>query len=213
MMTDFLLKGGWYALVQAGHLINHAGLLYDADAYSTAAGVALLSREELAKSRKLFWLWKRANHGEQITREHVEDELAMNHVEKQRYGQAHFTFQIGAPIMEALNRGKEADPAEYEKAVQRANAIIKRGLKGAPDARHLQRLRAFYVDPAMNGQWIRPSDITRDDAEHAILEARNDYSLSRPGMPGRAKDMESLEAALKAWHDKPRLPKAEPPRG
>lgn len=64
------MKGGWLALEQAGRLVTDATVLYETGSYSTAAALALLSREELAKSRRLFEFWVRvARRGEDITRE------------------------------------------------------------------------------------------------------------------------------------------------
>lgn len=60
-IRDFLLKGGWFALEQAGYLGKDARMLFETGSFSTSVGLALLSREELAKSRKLFALWMRTN--------------------------------------------------------------------------------------------------------------------------------------------------------
>jgi len=47
-----LLHGAWYALEQAGQLVDSAVTLVDAGAFSTATGVAMLGREELGPVRK-----------------------------------------------------------------------------------------------------------------------------------------------------------------
>lgn len=208
---DFVLRGGWFALEQAGRLVGEATALFHAGSYSTAAGLALLSREELAKSRKLFALWVRANHGEQITQDAVADELDMSHVEKQRHGSSTFSISIDESTLELLNRGRDANPAAYDEVTRKLNAMVERLRKRAPDTRHQQRMRAFYVDPAENyDTWLRPSDMARSEAGDIIIDARNDYWQHRnPGMPGLTSDISALNAALADWHDKPPLPPVE----
>lgn len=208
---DFLLKGGWFALRQAGRLMNDAAVLFDAGSYSTAAGLALLSREELAKSRKLFALWMRAHRGEQVTRDQVVESIDMNHVEKQRHGASTFTIPVDESTLEILTRGREGDPEKYEEARRRMDAIFQRLIKRAADTRHRLRLRAFYVDAAQGeASWLRPDDIRRGEAEEIVVDAGNDYWQHRtPGMPGLASDINALNEALAAWVDKPPLPPAE----
>jgi len=46
----FLLEGSYYALIQCGRLLTSAVILYKASDYSTAAGLAALSHEELGRS-------------------------------------------------------------------------------------------------------------------------------------------------------------------
>jgi AbiV family abortive infection protein len=48
-----LLHGAWYALEQAGQLVDSAVTLVDAGTFSTATGVAMLGHEELGSYRIL----------------------------------------------------------------------------------------------------------------------------------------------------------------
>jgi AbiV family abortive infection protein len=210
--SDFLLRGGWYALEQAGRLVNEATVLFEAGSHSTAAGLALLSREELAKSRKLFALWMRAARGEQITRDQVIEDIDIGHIEKQRHGASTFYISVDAATRAILNtRGRDVTPKEYGEVIGKLNAGFKRLRKKAPTTRHQQRLRAFYVDPARDeNTWLRPSDLASSEAADILIHARNDYwQHRRPGMPARASDLAALNAALEAWQDKPELPPAE----
>ena len=52
--APFLLEGAWYAFEQSGRLLNDAVTLFDGGSHSTAAGIALLGREELGKGRILL---------------------------------------------------------------------------------------------------------------------------------------------------------------
>jgi AbiV family abortive infection protein len=208
---DSLLRGGWYALEQAGRLMKDAEVLFEAGSHSTAAGLALLSREELAKSRRLFALWMRTARGQQVTREQMIEDIDMDHVAKQRHGASSFTLSIDAATRAILDRGRDAAPAEFDDARRRLDARFDRLMKKAPNTRHQQRLRAFYVDPANDeNAWLRPSDLTRSEAQDILIDAGKDYwQHRRPGMPGRTSDIAALDAALAAWQDKPELPPAE----
>lgn len=206
---DFVLRGGWFALEQAGRLVTEATMLFHAGGYSTAAGLALLSREELAKSRKLFALWIKGHHGAQITLEDVENEIDMSHQEKQRHGASMFSIPVDEATLELLTRGRDTRPVEYEEARRRLNLMFERLRKRAPDTRTQQREQAFYVD-SKDGTWLRPSDMPMSAAEDILVDARNDYWQHRdPGRPALASDIESLHHALSAWQDKPQLPPAE----
>jgi AbiV family abortive infection protein len=174
--SDFLLRGGWYALEHAGRLVNEATVLFEAGSHSTAAGLALLSREELAKSRKLFALWMRAARGEQITRDQMLEDIDIGHVEKQRHGASTFSIPVDAVTLEVLKGERDVPLEEYDEVRRKLNAQFERLMKTAPTARHQQRLRAFYVDPSRDGDtWLRPSDLTRSEAEDILVHARNDY--------------------------------------
>jgi AbiV family abortive infection protein len=209
--SDFLLRGGWYSLEQAGRLMNEAAALFEAGSHSTAAGLALLSREELAKSRKLFALWMRAFRGEPITRDQVIEDLDIGHIEKQRHGASTFSIPVDAATLEVLKRERAVTPEEYDEVSRKLNARFERLMKTAPSTRHQQRLRAFYVDPATDGDiWLRPSELAISEAARILVDAGNDYWQHRhPGMPGRTSDIAALNAALAAWQDKPELPPAE----
>jgi AbiV family abortive infection protein len=208
---DFLLRGGWYALEQAGRLVNDATVLFETGSHSTAAGLALLSREELAKSRKLLALWMRAARGEQITRDQMVEDIDIGHIEKQRHGASSFCIPVDDATLQVIKRERDVTPEEDDEVRRKLRATFERLMKKAPTTRHQQRLRAFYVDPSKDGNiWLRPSDLARSDAADILVDARNDYWQHRhPGMPGRASDIAALNAALAAWQDKPELPPAK----
>jgi len=210
---DFLLKGAWFALEQAGRLINDARLLFEAGSHSSAAGLALLSREELAKSRELFSLWMRANRGETVTREDAIAQIErMSHAEKQRRGASSFSIQVDEPTLSVLLAGRAAAPEQYDEVSERLHLMIERLMKRGPSDRTDQRERAFYVDASPEkDNWRRPIDMPRDEAAHIIDEARQDYwqQHSAPGIPALGSDLERLHAALARWNDKPQLPPAD----
>jgi AbiV family abortive infection protein len=209
---DFILRGGWFALEQAGRLLTDAKALYRAGSYSGAVALALFSREEVAKSRKLFALWMRAARGENITFDQLVEEIDMPHVEKQKHGASMFSLRTDEATLDLLRSGRDVSPAEYDEVIRRSRFSFERLLKTAPHTRHKDRLRALYVDPAPDqATWSRPSDFTSREARDILTDAGNDYwqQHSSPGLPALASDMDKLNAALAAWTDKPTLPSAE----
>jgi HEPN superfamily AbiV-like protein len=53
LTADALLRGSLFALEQCGLLLNDAALLLEHQRWPSSAGVALLAREELGRSRIL----------------------------------------------------------------------------------------------------------------------------------------------------------------
>jgi len=188
---DFLLKGGWFALEQAGRLIRDAAVLMDAGSHSSAVALALLSREEVSKARTLFKLWMRATQGEAITSDiAVKHITKLKHFEKQRL--AATTFNVPADFRVPL--AGSAAALEYFDEV--AASRVKK------------REEALYVDASPQGNsWRRPADIGLDEAKDIIADARSDYwqQYGSPGIPGWATQLDQLKAALEQWHDKPPL--------
>lgn len=213
---DFLMKGGWFTLEQAGRLINDARVLFEVGSDSSAAGLALLSREELAKSRELFSLWMAANRGETVTREGAVSKVeSMGHDVKQRLGASMFNIPVDEATMRVLLAGRAAAPEEYDKVSEKLRLLIERLRRRAPSVRTEQRERAFYVDAApQNDSWLRPIDMPRGQIANILDEARQDYwqQRGRPGIPGISADLASLDAALARWPDKPQLPPVEFPK-
>jgi AbiV family abortive infection protein len=204
------MKGGWFTLEQAGRLLRDAKTLLELGSFSTAAGLALLSREELAKSRKLFQLWMKADRGEPVTRKQIAEALRMDHVEKQRHGASGFVMSIPEQHREALFSPDPDDP-DYQAATQSMNLAFERLRKRAPRDRTEQRERAFYVDPnARYDGWLRPGDLAEMQARAILRDANNDFWQYRnPGMPGRTHEIKALREALAMWADKPSLVEVE----
>lgn len=210
---NFLMRGGWFALEQAGRLVNDARRLFESGSYGTAAGLALLSREELAKSRELFSLWIKAIRGATITRTQAIAQVeGMSHTAKQRRGGGSFSIPVDETALRVLLAGRDAAPDKYDDIVRRQWLMFERMMKRAPSDRTEQRERAFYVDSSADrSRWLRPAEMTRGDAEQILEEARLDYWQQHrvPGIPGLDRDLQRLRTALERWNDKPELPPAD----
>src|SRR2546425_12912752 len=84
---DSLLHGAWYALCQSAYLLEDAVLLFGGGRSSTAAGLALLSREELGKFYLLLGLRKDTIESGKLPSVGSVKRSNSDHVTKQRWGQ------------------------------------------------------------------------------------------------------------------------------
>ena len=92
-----LFKGAYYALEQCGLLLRHSAILHKEQVASTAAGLALLAREELGKYRILLDLWRKAKDtGSCPSPEDIHHAIE-DHVEKQKQAQLSVTNRMQGP--------------------------------------------------------------------------------------------------------------------
>lgn len=210
---DTLLRGSWFALEQAGRLLRDAVMLEDGGAHSTAAGLALLAREELGRYAILRDLWARAPKGGAAPIVAEVRALCEDHVAKQRRGAFSSLMRAEgdsrlATLMRRLLKcpyhSPDAQVARGEvEAAQRAKD------KRTPEDRHTQRMRAFYVDLTESGAaWHRPTELDPAETRNWLYDAVNDYSVQRDRLttPGVREVAEpDLVSALDGWPDKPPL--------
>jgi AbiV family abortive infection protein len=201
---DFLAKGAFYALEQAGVLLGDAASLHKKGSYGTALALAELGREEVGRSRILQRLRKELASGRTLTVEEV-IEACSDHVVKQEQAQTSVTFQ--APSNQALGKAliakieRRPNTPEYEKATRVIDQAKKSKLKERPLGRHKERMEAIYVDPDASGTgWHRPCSTSKEKARDAIQDFLNDYA-------GALERMRRTEATLLATL--PELPPAE----
>ena len=215
-----LLRGLWFALEQAGLLLNHAVLLYDGGACPTAAGVALLAREELGRHAILQDLWAKAATGAPAPTRSQLRALCEDHVQKQRRGMFSSSLRgEGESAWARLLRSLHTLPYHSrEAAAVRDNVNLARLAKDkrTPDERHATRMRAFYVDLHDDAnEWSRPTDLDPVLARDTLYDAVNDYSVRRDNLttPGVREFVNAdLARALDAWGTKPSLPPPKWPR-
>jgi AbiV family abortive infection protein len=205
-----LLEGVVFSLVNCGRLLSDAMVLYDAGSEQTAAGLAMLAREELGKYRILLKLWRESvKSGARPTVGQIQA-ACEDHTEKQRMATLGWTItaEPGSAIDTAMRTfmNRDAPSAEREKAAQVLESAKKASMKRAPEDRHNTRMRAFYVDLDNSGQsWIRPQKITREEAKKLLNEAANDYAVQSDRMdPDRVRALdEKLADALEELKDRP----------
>jgi hypothetical protein len=69
----YLLEGFWYALEQCGRLLHDAIDLYELGRFGTAAGLAMLAREEMGKARILFKLSGEVEVGRALSQRELDE--------------------------------------------------------------------------------------------------------------------------------------------
>ena len=209
--TDVLLKGCWYAVEQCGRMLHHAAILHRAEAYSTAAAVALLGREELGAHKLLLKHWRSATKtGIEPDAENLSTALH-NHTLKQELSQILIRYaHAGGGFERVARRVFELDPAsqEYWDADKELNDLLRQMARGVPERRHILRLHALYVDIDPSGtRWVRPAEFSPAEATKCLLDAVNDYARVADNL--RLEILEHrcpfLAAALRGWPDKPPL--------
>jgi AbiV family abortive infection protein len=197
---DGLLKGAWYALEQAGILIDDAVTLYDKDDWSTAVGLALLGREELGKSRILRDLAKEAT-GRSVL---VSEVQAACNKHKAKQAKAILSHVFKPPRNSKLGRAivdQMEGPAWSPKATA-ARAVIDAEIKAEQDSlpteRHQRRLQAFYLDLQDSGEWVRPVAMDSQEARDLVEHAVNDYALPfhNLNIEGHAPEMTRVRKVL-----------------
>lgn len=178
-----LLEGAWYALAQAGRLLNSATTLYVANDWSTALAVAMFGREEVGRSRLLRDCAREVREGRTLTAHDVR-KRSDDHVEKQSASafSAVLRPRMDSALGKALVTLSQCDPSSKE--WQDANILVESATnakqKNQSQQRHESRCNALYVDlSAYATRWYRPTDISKDDAREGISQAVNDYGLER----------------------------------
>jgi len=215
---DALMKGSWFALVQAGHLLQDAVLLYHAGRYATAVGLAMFAREELGRYRLLRDWWHEAKTtGRSFDATEVRSRLD-DHVEKQRAAVLSLTYEeppdsVVGKLLIACIQNKIGSP-EYNAAREELEKVDKWRARRLPHERHEDRMKALYVDlDPQSGAWKRPGDsFSRDEARRRINDALNDYRVQFDPTNRRIHNAErrpGLNECMDSWTDKPELP--QPP--
>jgi AbiV family abortive infection protein len=204
LSSEYLMRGAWYALEQAGLLLHDAVTLFDAGRYSTAVGLAMLGREELGKSRILTKLWRERKS---VTFLELR-KLFEDHEEKQRAAQLHISVSApkGSALAEIMKSAWSDPPTPESRAAQvELERAMTAKAKRTPGNRHLTRMKALYVDPDDSGsKWQLPKELSKDEAEELVLGSMNDCSAQR--MRIQMDHHDDLSDTLRNWRDRPELP-------
>jgi AbiV family abortive infection protein len=178
---QLLLQGAWYALEQAGQLLDSAFILLRAKKFSTATGIAMLGREELGRYKLLRALAERVAQGETLSPKMVKDECD-DHVTKQVAANLSATVRSSSDtglgkLSFARTNEPPGSPARRE-IEEVLDSAFQAQRKRAPADRHRLRMRNLYVDLQPDGaSWNRPLETLPNAARDAVIDARNDYSI------------------------------------
>lgn len=199
-----LLKGAYYSVEQAGHLLNDAVTLYEKGRYATAVVLAVFCQEELGRGRILLEERNRALSAGPVPIPFVRAKCD-DHADKLRRG------RVGAPVnlpphilknvLTELSKGLKSDG--YDRALMQLTDSAKRRKKREPNDLVKKRQRALYVDPTDTGGWNRPSGVGQRECKLLIKDVLVDYELHRNHLLRNDND---LFDALYEWEDRPPLP-------
>jgi AbiV family abortive infection protein len=177
-----LLEGAWFALEQAGRLLGSATILFESGDCSTALAVAMFGREELGRSRLLRDCAREVCNGKLLTPDKIKRRCS-DHVEKQKPATFHIPLQPtpGSQEHKALTDLNEHKPGseQWNEARDVLDSAVEEERKRQPKGRHQRRMSSLYVDPNDSGtgpEWLRPVNITEDEARSEINSAISDYN-------------------------------------
>jgi len=174
-----LLEGSWWALHQAGRLLSSATILFESGDFSTALAVAMFGREELGRSRLLRDCAREVCNGKLLTPAKINGRCR-GHVEKQEPAIFHITLQPtpGSQEHKALTDLNEQPGSEqWNEARDVLDSAVEEERKRQPKERHQRRMSSLYVDLNDSGtEWLRPVNITEDEARSEINSAISDYN-------------------------------------
>ncbi|HWO01246.1 MAG TPA: AbiV family abortive infection protein [Blastocatellia bacterium] len=210
--AETLLQGAWYAMEQAGRLLEGAAVVADNGDAITGAVLAMFAREELGRSNILRTLADRVKAGEAFDEKDVRD-ACDDHVRKQSSGAVSTTLRTEPPsgIDSALRKLLSSAPssAEWKTAKQVADLATSAKRKHNPKTRHAMRTSSLYVDLNDTGRgWRRPCVLDVSIAVNEITDAVNDYAVERDRLRDEvlAEDYPEMAAALASMQSKVTLP-------
>lgn len=191
LSADNILIGAYFAMEQAGRLLEDSCLLYQHRRLPSSVVLAVFSLEESGKAQMLLeWAIKSATEGPigaKVVKGSVSD-----HQAKLRSG------RDPASILASVGKWGNADEwAELERQLAEKHRIA---LRDAPKRDHVGRLRALFVDFEDN-RWRRPAEITVSDAFLKAMSAAIQYGNGRqrfikPADPSVAEALERMATVL-----------------
>jgi AbiV family abortive infection protein len=209
--VEYLLEGAFRSIRNALRLIKAACRDYAVNDFAGALERAVISREEVAKSRILADEAGKAASGNSLTFRELRSLLSGSHSDKQSKGMYGLTFFVEAdsPLARALAARKQESPGTqaYATADAEVDRILRQMSDEAPDLFHASRLRALYVDPLNASAWTGPESVSQGEAFGAINAASNDYLMHRSRMTADAQSTDpGLAAAIAAWNGQSDVP-------
>lgn len=170
-----IIEGAFYAMEQAGLLINDAASLYNQRKWPSSLVLAVFAMEELGKAEVLLQRGIDAASTGDKTRAQVMAGQT-SHPTKLKAGQG------TATVTTAVSFGGNI-PApgttEAQTLEQRLNAAEQVALQHAPGAEHEARMCALYVDLTDTEIWSRPKETTAREAYLMVSGAGIEYGVRR----------------------------------
>jgi AbiV family abortive infection protein len=170
-----IIEGAFYAMEQAGTLINDADALYQQGRWPSSLVVAVFSLEELGKAEMLL---KRGIEAATAGPQPGVDVMAgaNRHPTKLRAGRGAATVAAMVSFWGDIPEPSTAEHAELEKQLEEAEKIA---LENAPNDTHAARIRALYVDLKNDETWARPNETGPSEAYLMVSAASIEYAVRR----------------------------------
>lgn len=209
--VGFVLEGAFKAAINAHRLIVAANRDFGANDFAGALERAVISREEIGKSRVLGNAAAEIQLGKPITFGELRSRLTAVHKSKQKEGMYGLTFSVETdhPLSLALAARRVQQPGTqaYLDADKEVERISRQMIDEAPGQFHDSRMRALYVDPLNASTWSGPESVFQVQAWAATQAASNDYLAHRSRMTSDADLTDpGLAAAIAAWSGQSDLP-------
>jgi len=140
----------------------------------------MFGREELGRSRLLRDCAREVCNGKLLTPAKI-NKRCRDHAGKQKLATFHITLKptLGSQEHKALTDLNEHKPGseEWNEARDVLDSAVEEERKRQPKKRHLRRMSSLYVDLNASGtEWLRPVNITEDEARSEINSAISDYN-------------------------------------
>ncbi len=167
LSTDDIIQGAYFAVEQAGRLVNDAALLFSQQRWATALALSVFSLEEIGKAEMLLSKAADADRTGPKTRDMVRDPHLKHHISK---------LIQARKITLTASLGWWGDvPADAAQVAKQLEDALDRYAQAAPTEAHQARMRALFVDLLDDEWWSRPVEITEADAHDWLTKANIEY--------------------------------------
>lgn len=176
LTRGYLLRGAFLAAEQAWHLLNDAGILFDAGRHASSLVLSVYSVEETGRSRIYLEDTDLAIKGQPITLGELRKKCTAH---EKKLGQGRSAVTISASI---FRQGVPPMPGSPEELalVHRLEEKRKLAEKSAPSETHKKRFAALYVDPIDGFRaWNIPSETSGYEAWDMLYVAGIEYRFNR----------------------------------
>jgi len=170
--AELLFQGAFFALEQAGQLLNDAALLFENRRWASAAVLSVFSLEELGKSDILIDQTKRSLAGHSVTCSMLKNTFE-KHEAKLKRGRSRDTIISGRAFI------VDTETLEFEAHEKETATEGHRELKRAPSKMHAQRKASLYVTLTPEQDWSRPKSTQPRDAYSLISSTVVEYGKRR----------------------------------
>jgi AbiV family abortive infection protein len=171
LSTSDIIQGAYFAVEQAGRLVNDAAILFVRQRWATTLALSVFCLEEIGKAEMLLDRAADADKTGPKTRDEIRNARFTRHTSKLREARE---ITITASLSWWGNIPEDAAPI----AKQLEAALNLHALE-APKEAHQARLQALFVHLLDDEWWSRPAEVTESDAHDWLTKANLEYRRIR----------------------------------